>query len=563
MKNRFSQYRALIKGRLSFAKGSLTLALSLLLGTALVASAQEKWSYSGCDAKDVDVTINNFKKVVLIDRSKPMMEPVRLAIAKDGRVFIAERRGTLKVWKPGTGGSATGSSVVVSAKFDVWTDNTREMGLHGILLDPDFETNHQIYVHWAPKTPDIWKVSRFTINGDILDLASEKVILEVPVQRLVCCHTGGGMSMDFKGDLWISMGNNTKNPVASAANGYVNDSAADADDQAHAANTNDLRGKIIRIHPLTEALNGKMYTIPNGNLFPAGTDSTRPEIYTMGHRNAYTMNYDKYNGWLTWGDIGPDDNLQTEEWNLVTKPGNMGWPYFVGNTSTAKYAYRLNKDPAAPANNSKWNTGKKILPPAQPAIIAMPENAAITGPIYHYDGALNSNIKLPPHFDGKWLISDWNVGNINVVTLSTAGDKITDNRALISSTRANPTLKGVIHMEIGPDGALYVLEYGTTYFASDEGTILSRYEYTGGCHPALPILTTPINHERRMATKALATLYFGGHEEITIPDGEKGIRLFDTQGRVIWQYRKVGEGMQKISLPSTLTRGLYHMKYMD
>ena len=115
------------------------------------------------------------------------------------------------------------------------------------------------------------------MRGDSLDLSSRKNILDVGTQRLKCCHTGGSIAFDNKGNLYLSTGDNS-NPFAS---GYAPlDERPDRmpwDAQKSSGNTNDLRGKIIRIHPEPDG----SYTIPAGNLFPPGTPKTRPEIYTM------------------------------------------------------------------------------------------------------------------------------------------------------------------------------------------------------------------------------------------------------------------------------------------
>src|SRR5690606_15578897 len=107
------------------------------------------------------------------------------------------------------------------------------------------------------------------------------------------------------------------------------------DAQKGSANTNDLRGGIIRIHPEPDGT----YTIPEGNLFPPGTEKTRPEIYVMGTRNAYRISVDKKTGFVYWGDVGPDANKDSvghgpmghDEVNQARKPGFFGWPLFIGN----------------------------------------------------------------------------------------------------------------------------------------------------------------------------------------------------------------------------------------
>jgi cytochrome c len=538
------------------------------LGGAAKVGAQQKWSYPNCP----DVSSADFKKVTLVSQSNDptLNEPTRMYPAPDGRIFYSERTGKLKIFKPASPGASNGT-IVTALTLNVYsgtnTDGSQsESGINGFTLDPDFTNNHYVYIDYAPKTDSIWKMSRFTMNGDKVDSASEKELFRVKTQRIHCCHTGGGMAWDLEGNLWMSLGNNTANPTNNASpTSFIDETTRDGigDDQGHAANTNDLRGKIIRIHPNPDG----SYSIPKGNLFPEGTAKTRPEIYTMGHRNAYTVAVDPYRHWLAWVDVGPDESGETEEHNLVSKPGFMGWPYFVGglnshvssDPNSPTYSYRGGKDPNAPKNTSKWNTGITDLPPANPAILPYKESAAITGPIFHYDGANPSKIKLPPHFDGKWFITDWNIGGgyLKVVTLNEAGTAVTDNRMLLG----NATLVGPIDLKIGPDGALYVLEYGGSYFATTNATKLSRYEYTGSCLPPTPTLPTAIHEKGIVNTRSglISSLSLGLARVVDVPMAAKSFAVFDIHGKRVWEYRV--EGQYHVALPTTLGNGLYQVKF--
>src|SRR5687767_4954226 len=106
------------------------------------------------------------------------------------------------------------------------------------------------------------------MKGDSIDLSTRKQLLSVTTLRLQCCHTGGSLAFDQHGNLYLSTGDNV-NPFES--DGY---SPSDErpnrfpwDAQSSSANTNDLRGKVLRIHPEPDGT----YTIPAGNLFPPGT----------------------------------------------------------------------------------------------------------------------------------------------------------------------------------------------------------------------------------------------------------------------------------------------------
>src|SRR2546423_14945644 len=184
--------------------------------------------------------------------------------------------------------------------------------------------------------PDATNVlARYHMVVDSLDLGSKKVLLEIGPQRLQCCHTGGSIAFDAKGNLYLSTGDNS-NPFAT---GYApideRPGRMPWDAQKSSGNTNDLRGKIIRIHPEPDGT----YTIPEGNLFPAGTPKTRPEIYTMGHRNPYRISVDSHTGFLYWGEVGPDANEDSvgrgppgyDEIDQAPTAGNSRWPYRAGN----------------------------------------------------------------------------------------------------------------------------------------------------------------------------------------------------------------------------------------
>jgi cytochrome c len=365
------------------------------------------------------------------------------------------------------------------------------------------------------------------------------------------------MQFDNKGDLWISMGNNTRN--SSDANGYIDESSPDKDDQAHAANTNDFRGKILRIHPTASAgTDGKFYTIPAGNLKEYyastwGADAAKvlPELYTMGHRSNWSLSVDTAKGWLMWGDVGPDEGRQTEEFNVTAKPGFFGWPYWAGqkrDDAADPYAYKagLNKDENAPTNTSKNNTGSTKLPPAIPATLGYRQAAAIAGPIYHWSSTATNPKRLPPHFDGKWLISDFNVGELQVATLD-------NNGAMGARVALFDGLVRPIHVAIGHDGILYTLEYAKDYFVTDNFTSLKKWEYNGAACQGVGI--APVAKAR---PGILMDLGVGAMRSVTVPAGKRGFALYDVQGKVAWSWTGTGAA-QSVAVPGSVANGLYRV----
>jgi cytochrome c len=220
---------------------------------------------------------NRFVKSVLVDK---LDEPMEFTFLPDGRIVFVERKGEVKQYDPATGITKSIGKIVTNTKYTNRAGQVREAeeGVMGVIVDPNFKENHWLYIYYAhPKDPK-HVLARIELKEEELLLDQQKIILEVPTQREECCHTGGGMVFDKAGNLFLTVGNNTSN---SNSDGYapIDERPGQAywDDQRGASNTNDLRGKILRIHPEKDG----SYTIPKGNLFAPGTPKTRPEIYTM------------------------------------------------------------------------------------------------------------------------------------------------------------------------------------------------------------------------------------------------------------------------------------------
>ncbi|MHA4894215.1 PQQ-dependent sugar dehydrogenase [Pedobacter sp. PWIIR3] len=440
---------------------------------------------------------NRFTKVVL---QQKLEEPIQFQILAGGKVLYAERKGKMKVYDPAT------NKLEVIAEFNVSREyvsktgehSEGEDGLQGMILDPDYATNHWMYVYYSPKDVSVNRLSRFTWNGGKLDMSTEKKVMDVVVQREECCHVGGGMLFDKNKNLLLSTGDNT---FSRSSDGFTpiderpGESPRDA--QKSSGNTNDLRGKILRIHPEPDGT----YTIPEGNLFPKGTEKTRPEIYTMGNRNPWRLTIDSKTNWLFWGEVGPDGSNSSDlrgprsydEFNIAKKAGNFGWPYFNGKEAYRDYDFATQKsgewwDPLKPVNNSPNNTGLTVLPPVVYPFIWYPYavseefpelgsggRSAVGGPIFHQSDFKNAKGLFPAYYEGKWLITDWVRGWIMSVTFDEEGKYVSMERFL-----PNLQLHGAIDMKFGPDGSLYVLEYGNGYFKDLPEAELIKIEYNGG-----------------------------------------------------------------------------------
>ncbi|MDQ2656566.1 MAG: ThuA domain-containing protein, partial [Bacteroidota bacterium] len=270
-------------------------------------------------------------------------EPTEMTILPNLDILVTQRRGEVMLYKNDSQELKQVGFLNVYWKTSVPRVNAEE-GVMGIAKDPDFAKNKWIYIYYSPVDSSVNRLSRFTFQNDTLDLASEKVILDVKSQREICCHTGGSIAFGPDGLLYLSTGDNST-PFNEPGARYVNSGFAPLNDLAgrqqydarrSAGNTNDLRGKILRIRVNADAT----YDIPNGNLFAENEDKTRPEIYVMGNRNPYRISVDQKNSFLYWGEVGPDanaDSLATrgprgyDEVNQARQAGFFGWPLFVGD----------------------------------------------------------------------------------------------------------------------------------------------------------------------------------------------------------------------------------------
>ncbi|MDQ0993980.1 carbohydrate-binding protein [Streptomyces sp. V3I7] len=475
-----------------------------LLGSALLAGATLTLTSPAAPAGAADSpsAAEDFQQVTLAKGEPETGEPMSLAVLPDRSVLHTSRDGELRL-------TDAGGNTRLAGKLDVYTHD--EEGLQGVGVDPHFADNRFIYLYYAPPldTPPgdapetgtaadfapfdgVNRLSRFVLKTDgTLDAASEKKILDVPTSRGICCHVGGDIDFDAAGNLYLSTGDDT-NPFQS--DGYAPiDERADRnpafDAQRSAGNTNDLRGKLLRIKVNDDG----SYGIPDGNLFAPGTDRTRPEIYAMGFRNPFRFSVDRKTGIVYVGDYGPDAGAADPargpagqvEFARVTGPGNFGWPYCTGaNDAYVDYDFGTKAsgdrfDCAAPKNTSPHNTGLTDLPPAQPAWIpydgaSVPEfgdgsESPMGGPVYHYDAALDSPVKFPQAYDGNFFAGEF--GRRWIKRIASGGD------GTVQSINAFPwTGTQVMDMAFGADGALYVLDYGTAWFGGDDNSALYRIE---------------------------------------------------------------------------------------
>jgi cytochrome c len=457
---------------------------------------------AGVVDSDCNATQSASYQMVALDENTS--NPMLMDIAPDGSVFYAERDGRVQVISPETARTTTAATLPVT--------QANEDGLLGIVLDPDFADNGWVYLYWSPQ--DVGadgphnRVSRFTFDAQTgtIDVATEAALLKVDTQRETCCHAGGAMEFDADGNLLLVTGDNT-NPFESSGYTPIDERAGRSsfDAQGTSANTNDLRGKLLRIHPEADGT----YTIPEGNLFAEGEELTRPEIYAMGFRNPFRFGTDPITGNVLVADYGPAAGVDNAdrgprgavEWNVVSEPGFYGWPYCTGSnndyvdfdfaTGTSGESFDC---AGGVTNDSPNNTGLTQLPAAIEAEVwytsagnpDFPEigggGAPMGGPVYRYDEELDSDVKWPAYWDGKAFFGEWNQGNVYSFQLD--GEKRDDvvdiNRVLPGVLARSEGFDRPMDMKFGPDGALYVIDWGSEFGGNNDSSGVYRVEYTQG-----------------------------------------------------------------------------------
>ena len=252
-----------------------------------------------------------------------ILNPTAMQIAPDGRIFVCEQNGSLRVIKNGV--------LLPTAFITLAVDPAGERGLIGIAFDPNFATNNFLYLHYTvPSTPRRNRVSRFTANGDVVVPGSETIIWELNDLTAAANHNGGAINFGPDGKLYIAVG---ENAVSSNAQTLSN-----------------MLGKVLRINS-----NG---TIPEDNPFFNTATGNNRSIWALGLRNPFTFAFQPGTGRMFINDVGQDT---WEEINDGIAGSNYGWPNTEGVTSNPAFrsplfAYSHNEG-CAIAGGAFYNPG--------------------------------------------------------------------------------------------------------------------------------------------------------------------------------------------------------------
>ncbi len=217
--------------------------------------------------------------------------PTAMAFAPDGRLFVCQQDGALRVIRDG--------QLLPGPFLKVDVDSTGERGLLGVAFDPGFTSNRHVYVHYTAVAPAVHnRVSRFTAAGDVAAPGSEQVLVELDPLTSTS-HNGGAIHFGPDRALYIAVGENT---VATNSQSLGN-----------------RLGKILRLCP-----DG---SIPEDNPYYAQAQGPNRAIWAMGLRNPFTFAFDPVTGLMLINDVGAD---AIEEINEGLPGANYGWPECEG-----------------------------------------------------------------------------------------------------------------------------------------------------------------------------------------------------------------------------------------
>ena len=241
--------------------------------------------------------------------STGLNSPTGLQFSPDGRLFILERAGKVKIYKNG--------QLLPNIFVDLNSVSSGDRGLIGIAFDPDYSANHYVYFYFTSSIDNHNRIVRYDASSDVSSGAGTTIY--TTNYNSDGLHVGGGMAFGPDGKIYLGVGDNGS-PI-------------------NAQDYSTQQGKILRIN--------KDGSIPQDNPF-IGQQGKLPEIWAAGLRNPWRLKFDAL-GNLFVGDVG---GSSWEEINKIVKGANYGWPTCEGmcnntNFSNPLYTYSHNGNGAA------------------------------------------------------------------------------------------------------------------------------------------------------------------------------------------------------------------------
>ncbi len=358
------------------------------------------------------------------------LNPTSMSIAPDGRIYLCEKQGLLRVI---SGGAMLPTPVLdISGKVDSWN----ERGLLSVCFDPQFSNNGWIYIYYthdrdpgdAGHTSSNNRLCRFTTRDNVADPNSEVVLLELNNLSKVGYHNGGGLSFGNDGKLYLGVGENGNGP--------------------NAQDSGNLLGKLLRLNA-----DG---SIPTDNPHYAEYAGANRAIAALGLRNPFHIAVQRTTGLLYLSMVGAVYE-QIEAYDTSAPPTivNYGWPGIDGppRKQLQPAGYR------APAYAYDHGSG---------------DATALCGGDFYNPAAPGADA-FPAEYTGKFIFSDYK-GWLKMIDPAKPGIR------LDFATKIDRP----IDVAIAPDGALWYIARAGIPGGSDAANTAStngslwRVRYIGG-----------------------------------------------------------------------------------
>ncbi len=425
----------------SLGRAMCAMALFLFFGFGVCAVAQ-----TFTDAGFTTETVMNV----------PRFQTVGFAFAPDGRIFVWEKPGIVRIFKNG--------ALLPTPFIDISTrvNEVGDRGLIGLTLDPNFATNGFVYLLYvyepngnsadtSPKTARLTRVKADPANPDVAQAGSE-VVLMGKIGTAPCssspagsdcmgsdspAHTVGTVKFGPDGKIYVGMGDGAE---YSFADGKA----------LRAQDLNTYNGKILRINS-----DG---TAPSDNPFYDGNpNSVRSKVFVYGLRSPFRFTHKPGTGELYLGDVG---STFYEEINRG-RGANFGWPCYEGNVPNPNFQNAFPQQCAAVSPGS-------VTSPIH--FYARGSGASVTG------GPFYNATQYPTQYRGNYFFADY-VNNFIQRIVFDANNNV--SRVVSFATNINTP----VHLELGPDGMLY-------YLSIFDGTI-KRIRFNGSAPTAVAAASRP------------------------------------------------------------------------
>lgn len=399
--------------------------------------------------------------------------PTAAQFAPDGRIFVTEKGGTVKIVKNG--------QVLANPFYTVPNVNDYgDRGLLGLALDPNFATNNYVYLLYThdtkPASPEISKVGRLlriTANGDTALPGSEKIILGtnagsaaqpscdsqplnadcIPADGI--SHGPGTLAFGSDGKLYMSFGESSD--------------FEEIDDRAfRAQNIDSMSGKILRLNADGTGVADNPYY--NGN-----PNDIRSKVYAYGFRNPFRLSIRPSDNLLVAADVGWND---WEELNVIKPGANYGWPCYEGNGKQS--------------NTTNGGTGAyKDTPKCQQMYANLPANLTSPDLVYPHPpgsaiigGLFYTGTNYPATYKDRYFYGDFVKSQIYNVTFTNKVLNANTSQTFASNTGGPvsffPGPNGDIYYVAINDGAIYRINYSTNNQAP---TAVAAADKTFGAAP--------------------------------------------------------------------------------